>query len=168
MPWGKFGFRRVTLDMPVLEKALTVITSGSLIRAEAFRDVGLMPESFFIDCIDHYFCLGLKQKGFNILVVRDAVLRHRLGEKTAHRLAGTTVTVSHHSSLRRFHIFRNRIWMMRLYGKQFPGFVLHDSLASLFDIFRIIVFEDDKLAKLKAAGRGIIAGFGRMTEEGKQ
>ncbi len=165
---GKFGFRRAVLDQPVLRNALTVITSGSLIKASAFKDAGLMPESFFIDCIDHYFCLRLKQTGFDILIVRDAILRHRLGEKTTHRLAGATVTVSNHSSLRRFTIFRNRIWMIRLYGKEFPGFALHDVLASLFDIFRILTYEDDKANKLKAVGKGIIAGFGRMTERNKQ
>jgi rhamnosyltransferase len=160
---GKFGFRRATLTAPATDQALTVITSGSLVKAELF-ELGMMPEAFFIDYIDHAFNLRLKAHGWNILLVRDAVLQHRLGEKTEHRIAGANIVASNHSALRRFYIFRNRIWVWKLFGRQFPGFVLHDLLAAGYDIFRILAFENEKLSKLKAIGKGIAAGMKRLPQ----
>ncbi|MEW8562083.1 MAG: hypothetical protein AB2541_08255, partial [Candidatus Thiodiazotropha sp.] len=40
-----------------------------------------------------------------------------------------------------------------------PGFVFYDMLASLHDLFRILMFEQSKLAKLWAALKGIGVGL---------
>ncbi|MGE3623528.1 MAG: glycosyltransferase family 2 protein [Bdellovibrionales bacterium] len=165
-PRGKFGFRRTVLNQPFTEEVLTVITSGSLVKATTFRNMGLMPEAFFIDYVDHAYCLRIRKRGAKILLVREAVLRHRLGEKTAHKLAGMTVVTANHSSFRRYYIFRNRVWVWKLYGRRFPGFVLHDLLASGLDIFRILVYEKQKLPKLKSLCRGLAAGIGRSPADG--
>lgn len=156
---GKFGFRRMALDASVNDEAVVVITSGSLIKARTFAQLGTMSETFFIDYIDYDFCLRIKKRGLRILLVRDAVLLHALGEKTTHRLAGMDIVAAHHGSFRYFYIFRNRLWTWKCYGRQFPGFVAHDALAAGLDIFRIIAYEKNKLKKLGAMAKGVAAGI---------
>ncbi|MCG7947086.1 MAG: hypothetical protein N0C84_12160, partial [Candidatus Thiodiazotropha taylori] len=64
-----------------------------------------------------------------------------------------------HSPKRRYTIYRNRtrIWRENLFT--FPGFVLYDFLASLHDLFRILMFEESKMSKLWAATKGIGVGL---------
>jgi len=156
---GKFSFQRMELKTPYNDEVLSVITSGSLIKAPVFKDAGVMPEHFFIDYIDYAFCLSLKKAGYNILLVRGAVLQHRLGDKKEHGIAGAKVITSNHSAERPYTIFRNRVWLWKRYAAVFPGFVMHDVLAAGFDVLRITFCEKEKGQKLKAVLRGIRAGL---------
>lgn len=159
MPHGRFGFKRLLLEMPYNDRVSFVITSGSLIKASLFQDIGFMPDHFFIDYIDGAFCLRLKKRGYRILLVKGAKLRHRLGEKRQSRVLGVTMTTSQHAATRRFYIFRNRIWLWKRYGMSFPHFLAHDMLAAGFDIVRIVLMEDQKAKKLGAIARGVWAGL---------
>lgn len=161
---GKFGFRRIMPTAFCHDDVLAVITSGSLVKAHLFHEIGLMPEHFFIDYLDYDFCLRMRGRGYRILLAGGAVLRHRLGEKTAHHLAGATIVASHHSAARRYTIFRNRLWVWKRHGAAFPGFVMHDMMAVCYDILRILLYERAKLPKLLAIARGICAGLRREPE----
>ncbi len=156
---GALGFRRIVPSKAVHDDIAVVITSGSLVSADIFDDVGLMPEHFFIDYIDYDFCLRLQSRKYRILLVRDAVLQHRLGQKTAH--LGRTVIASNHRAERKYSIFRNRIWLWKRYGLAYPGFVIHDSLAAGLELLRVIFFEQSKPSKINAILKGIVAGIGR-------
>ena len=155
IPKGTFGFKRITLDTPYNDQALSAITSGSLIKADIFHKTGFMPEHFFIDYIDHAFCLKMKSCGYNILLVKNAVLHHSLGDKKEYG----NIIVSHHSPKRRYTIFRNRIWLWKRYAATFPAFVMHDVLAASYDVLRIILFEDRKWEKCCAILKGIRDGL---------
>ncbi len=160
VPIGKvLWFKRIALNTKYNDEVLSVITSGSMIRTDMFGKIGMMPEHFFIDYIDHYFCLGIKRRGYKILLVKDTILQHELGEKTEHNLLGVRVGTTNHSPTRRFYIFRNRIWVWKEYIMTFPNFVMHDLLAAWFDIFRVTLFENQKISKLTAIMRGILAGL---------
>lgn len=160
-PRWKYGFRRALLSAPYNDCVTTVITSGSLISTVALQTIGLMPEHFFIDYVDHEFCLRLRQSGYRLLLVKNAKLLHRIGAKQQHRWLGLRMVSSHHDATRRFYIFRNRLWVWKRYGAHFPHFVVHDALAALFDIIRIILFEHSKRQKLGAIYSGIRAGLSR-------
>lgn len=155
-----FRFRRVPAQQ-AHDTALMVITSGSLVRADALRELGPMAAHFFIDYIDHEFCLRMRAHGWRILIAPQARLRHRLGEKTAHSMLGARIVASHHGASRRFTIFRNRVWLWKRYGAAFPGFLAHDMLAACFDLLRIVCYETDKAEKLAACLRGVAAGLRR-------
>jgi len=161
VPKGKFWFQRMTLDEPCNDQVLSVITSGSLIKAGIFNDTGLMPDHFFIDYIDHAFCLQMKTCGYNILLVKEAILGHRLGDKTEYNIAGAKVTVSHHPAARRYYIFRNRMWIWKRYAAIFPNFIIHDVLAAGFDVLRITLCEKQKWQNFHAIMKGIYAGLCR-------
>lgn len=156
VPRNLIGFtRRLVREGEIFEGAVVVIASGSLIRMEVFRAIGLMNEDMFIDYIDYDFALRARGKKFGIAVVGDARLDHAVGKKRAH---GPIIT-SNHNARRRYTIFRNRFFILRRYSKQYPCLVLHEWLATLWDVLRIMLLEDDKNAKTRAAMRGLWQGL---------
>ncbi|MES9830931.1 MAG: glycosyltransferase [Candidatus Thiodiazotropha sp. DIVDIV] len=143
----------------VLQNLYIAISSGSLVKADLIREIGLIRESFNIDYLDVDFCLRALDRGYRIVAVRDAVLQHNLGAQTEHRFLGRRFWAWNHSAQRRFTIYRNRTRIWREYLFRFPGFILYDVLATLQDLFRILMFEQSRGAKLKAAAKGVWLGL---------
>jgi rhamnosyltransferase len=157
LPRGRFGCsRRALVSGQRLLDVAMVIASGSLIRAELFTHIGLMADDLFIDYVDFDFCLRARQHGYGIAVCGDAVLRHRQGHKRQ-SLAG--IVTQNHSPLRRYFIFRNRMFLLRRYGMRFPFLLAHESLAYGWDMLRIVLLETQKVAKLTSALRGFMHGL---------
>ncbi|PVV20515.1 MAG: hypothetical protein B6D79_14450 [gamma proteobacterium symbiont of Ctena orbiculata] len=162
-PQGAYGSPRFTIqdfsNASTLSHLLFAISSGSLIRASLFREIGLIRESFSIDYLDVDFSLRALRGGYRIMAVADAVLYHQVGAQSEHRLFGRRFLAWNHSPMRRYTIYRNRtrIWRENLFS--FPGFVIYDFLASLHDLFRILMFEESKTGKLWAAAKGIGVGL---------
>lgn len=148
-------FRAYFNGKPVIDRVMSVISSGSLIPLDVFEATGMMDEKFIIDYLDNDFCLRLITRGYRIMVVRDALLYHSLGECREHQVLGLHVTSTNHSPLRRYYIYRNRLTTWRRYAFSVPAFVVYDVLASLYDMLRILLFEGQKLAKFRMIGRGM-------------
>jgi GT2 family glycosyltransferase len=81
----------------VADYVATVIASGSMIHRDVFARVGLMRAGFFIDYIDHDFCLRARAAGITIRVVGNAELyigrgikcsKHCLGAVSSPRITG--------------------------------------------------------------------------------
>lgn len=146
--------RRGFGEEAVLDNLLGVVASGSLIPAAVFQRVGFMDESLCIDYVDKDFCLRVVEAGLRIVAVRDAVLCHQLGQCRDHSLMGVKVTTTNHSPERCYYIYRNRIKSWGKHGKSIPAFVLYDILAMGYDMLRLICFEEQKAAKLRAMWHG--------------
>ncbi|MBC3538110.1 glycosyltransferase family 2 protein [Rufibacter sediminis] len=132
-----------------------VMTSGNLLSMEAFKSVGPFRTDFFIDYVDYEYCLRLKTHGYKILQVPQAILYHSVGNITLNYLLGVRVTASNHSPIRRYYMARNRLQVMKIYRKQFPGFVKQDTFDFLKDVVRILFFEKEKGKKLLYTAFGI-------------
>ncbi|MES9968437.1 MAG: glycosyltransferase family 2 protein [Candidatus Thiodiazotropha sp.] len=154
----RFGIQDFS-NAATLAHLFFAISSGSLIRASLLREIGLIRESFNIDYLDVDFSLRALRRGYRIMAVADAVLYHRLGAQSEHHLFGRRFVAWNHSARRRYTIYRNRtrIWRENLFT--IPGFVIYDFLASLHDLFRILMFEQSKMSKLWAATKGIGVGL---------
>lgn len=162
VPWGRLGVRRKTVKPgEQLLGAITVIASGSLIHREVFDAIGLMAEGFFIDYVDHEFCLRARTHGYEIMVVGDAALLHRQGNKSRHRLLGVHVVTPNYPPLRRYYIFRNRMFVLRRYGLRFPFLWPYEGMAYLWDAVRILLIETGAFPKLASAARGFLEGMTR-------
>jgi rhamnosyltransferase len=140
-------------------EVMTTITSGNLVRSDVFAVVGLFEESFFMDCVDHEFCLRLRSKGFRLIEAPEAILEHSLGRMELHAIAGRQFKTFNHSPLRRYYNARNRILVYRRYGGSFPGWVWGDLGNFMREIGGIVIFEQQKIAKLAAICRGLIDGL---------
>ncbi len=83
-----------------------VITSGMLIPVKAFKNVGLMWESLFIDYIDVEWCFRARSKGYAVFGSSTATLYHDIGEKRFSILMLKRQVPVHHPN-RIFFLFRN-------------------------------------------------------------
>lgn len=162
LPWFGYWFERKTFDAdtPVISHVLYVAASGSLIPARVLRQEEFrMDETLIIDHIDTDFCLHLGTEGLRIIAVRDAKLLHKIGERKTHHFLGMKVVSTNHPPIRRYYHFRNRLKMWRRYALERPSFFIFDMLRTVYELWRILLFEKDKQEKMEAVIAGIWDGL---------
>ena len=136
-------------------EVLTEITSGALTKSSIYKNVGLYDEKLFIDLVDHDYCLALNKKGFKVIQVNSGVLIHNLGDSIKKSILGLKMIPTNHSPLRRYYMSRNRHYIWDKYKQDFPGWVLTDKRRFITENLKIILFENNKIEKLKYIREGI-------------
>jgi len=128
----------------------TAFTSGALVRADVFSKVGYFRDDYFIDYVDHEFCLRLRKYGYTIMRLGSVNLFHQLGSSTNHHLLffKTNYKVTHHSPSRRYTMARNRMITYKLYALQEPRWVAADAVCWLQEIAKILCWEEEKGTKI--------------------
>ncbi len=151
--------QRKRQSMPQYTFTRTAMSSGSLVRADIFQKEGLYEETFFMDYVDYEFCLRLWKRGWKIIRANQAHLLHRLGLPQTHSFAGLKITIKSHNAWRRYYIMRNRIVVFRRYALSSPAWCLYDFSWIFLELTKIMLFEKDKLAQLRAMCRGLWHGL---------
>jgi rhamnosyltransferase len=158
-PWIPGAFRRVTCVAGDVPEVTGVITSGSLVEIDAWRRLGGFDEALFIDYVDNDFCLRAIAAGRTVAVSAGAVLEHRLGNRTRHAVLGHEVRPTHHSPLRHYFIARNRVRLWRRHAFRHPAWAAFDAGFAAYNLFRVLVFEDERRRKLRAMVLGTWDGL---------
>ncbi len=160
---GVFLFRRAACNTALIDNITTAITSGTLLRVAAFIDLNGYREDFFIDYVDTEFCLRLQINGWRLAAICPANLLHHLGNRTRTRIGTVQVYPTHHPPLRWYTIGRNRIQMLKTYAFRFPHWLAYEFVASAFITLRMLLSEEERIAKLRSAFMGTWDGLrGRM------
>jgi rhamnosyltransferase len=142
----------------------TVMTSGSLVSVDAFTSTGGFRDDFFIDCVDHEYCLRARRRGYRVLITTKPVMEHGPGAPSEHRLLWKKFPVSNHSVLRRYFMARNTTILVREFAIAEPGWIFHYLWDSAKSLFLLCLFETHRMAKLKASIRGFVDGvLGRVS-----
>ena len=104
--------------------AKDVITSGSIVRINAWKNIGGFDERYFIDEVDNDFCMALKVKGYKVLQSKHKVIQHQLGETAmlTHRFSKKTKEVSLHNPIRSYYITRNNLIFLKKYSLHNPWY----------------------------------------------
>jgi len=131
----------------------TAITSGNLIKIDAWRAIGGYSDKLFIDYVDHDFCFRLRRAGWVILECQGATLIHKIGNATHIRFLGRKIAINQHPPLRTYYITRNgfNFW------KTFPDdrtFIKSDKANTLRLLVKAFLFEPHKLERLRMFWRG--------------
>jgi GT2 family glycosyltransferase len=87
-----------------------VITSGSLVRGEAVRRVGLPRDDFFMDFVDFEHCLRFRRAGYDIAVVCDSLMEHSNGEPRIVSFLGYSYPWADHAPWREYYACRNQVF----------------------------------------------------------
>ena len=132
------------------------MTSGNLLNLKAYQRAGAFRNDYFIDYVDHEYCLRLRLHGYRIIQANHAILRHQLGAMTWHRLLHRRIKVCNHPPIRRYYGFRNRFYFYRQYGKLFPGSFRHFYRDLFLELVTLFLFEQRPLAKLRMMLRGYL------------
>ncbi len=156
--------RNIPISRSSTGDVLTAMTSGSLIRADLFKDIGYLTEALFIDYADVEFCLRARRAGYKIMQCPDAVLQHHQGNVSWHKVLGRHLATTNHSAARRYYITRNRLWVLARFSRDWPWFS-REIKALCTETIKLFVFESDRLNKLKGIIAGIVDAFaGRLGE----
>lgn len=143
------------MDKLTINKVNTEITSGNLVRIKALEEIGLYKEEYFIDFVDHYLCLALRRKGYEIIRVEEAILLHSLGISDPKIILGKAITVTNHSPVRRYYMTRNRMSMWKEFNKEFPAWVKEDRGRFINEAIKILLYEEQKFKKIRMIAKGI-------------
>jgi len=135
-------------------------TSGCLMNLKVYQLVGGFEDDLFIDFVDHEYCLRAKQLHYRVLKVRDAELFHLIGERPRIvHLLGVPLIVTNHSPLRRYYITRNRFYVTKKFRNVFFDFYWRDKVGFFVETIIILLFEDQKVLKVRMIFRGLVDYF---------
>ena len=146
--FNKFFFSRKKVEKKI-EITSAPIASGSLISKKLFNDIGLLEEKLFIDYVDTEFAFRCLAKGYNNYISSRVKMYHELGNQQVKKILGLKVKPSFHSPIRKYYISRNRLYLISKYSGLYPSLILFEFLAISLDLFRIMVYEDKKIEKIK-------------------
>jgi rhamnosyltransferase len=136
----------------------TVITSGSLVDAGVARAVGGFREDYFIDQVDHEFCLRMRAHGYRVVISRKPVMDHSVGGSGGVRLPLLGI-LPNHPPLRKYYIARNTVVTVAKYWRQEPHWCLRRSMRLLLGLLLMSTLEKQRLAKVRAFAAGVIDGL---------
>ncbi len=134
---------------------LYVPASGSLIPTYIFDEIGYMDEGLNIYFVDTDFCLRINRAGYRIIAIKSARLLHRMGRRSSHKFMGRSFTTTNHPPRARYFMYRNRLKLWRRYVLSFPGYIIFDTLRTIYELLRILTLEDNRATKFQAITRGI-------------
>lgn len=141
------------VTVPGCSEITYAITSGSLMRLSALRELGGFREEFFIDQVDHELCMRARANGWRIVQSGEALLQHRMGEL---RQTGWPIRfyVTDYSAVRRYYMVRNLIVLSREYGIDNPEWLSAERGKWIRDLAKIVLAEKDKARKFRLMYRG--------------
>lgn len=162
---GILRFKHPKLDKGLYEEVKVLITSGSLMSLDAFEKVGSFRNDFFIDGIDHEYCLRLVANQYKVLLSLYPGMLHSLGNQRVHRFLWRRPITENYKPFRHYYIIRNQLVL----AQQFIGietkWVVKNLVNSFKKIFIVLLFEEDKLHKTYAVLLGTLHGL--MGKTGK-
>lgn len=130
------------------QNILLTMTSGNLLRLETYSTIGPFLDSFFIDHVDHEYCLRLALKGYLVVQVNAITLPHKPGKRIRLNFLGRFMEFSSHSPERFYYFCRNGYYVVSKYHKYFPGFTKLFLRLWLFELGKII-FQESRLLRMK-------------------
>lgn len=139
-----------------IEEVTVAMTSGSMIRLSAYKEIRGFLEKFFIDYVDNEFCLRMHLSGYKVLQLNSVNIYHKLGEVKSRNFFLKKVFPTNHSPLRWYYRTRNRFYVYKTYKNQFPGYVRFDRILFLKELVKIFLYETNKLIKFKMIFKGYI------------
>lgn len=137
---------------------LVGMASGSLIKSEVIRKIGLFKEDYFIEYIDYEFCLRNIKNGYLNLLVSKIQLNQRVGNTKDIKIGKVIISPSGHNPERIFYKIRNFIWLGKEYKKIFPEYIIYELFKNIWIILRSLIFEKNKKARLKYIKKGVLQG----------
>ncbi len=141
----------------------TLITSGTLVSLSVFENIGFFLEDYFIDSVDHEFCLRARAYGYRILISCQPVMEHSIGSSVENPSRLRQFMSFNHSPTRKYFIARNTIATVKSYFLREPMWCMRQGWRLLSDFASIILFEGEKPRKMTAFVVGAIHGMvGKM------
>jgi len=133
------------------------VTSGNIINLKAWKEVEGFEVKLFIDEVDHDYCLKLRKKGYKILISKEILMGHQIGEFYPGDLndeAGNRKRTLHRP-VRYYYMSRNVLYLCKKYFFTDFRFVLARFYYLMKGLTKIILLYPNKLTYLRFFFEGI-------------
>jgi len=136
----------------------TVITSGMLVPMPVADLIGGFRADYFIDSVDHEYCLRARRNKYPVLMTREVAMSHLIG---ANELGSNRFTslIPRHNSIRKYYMTRNALLTAKEYWSTEKMWGSKQLVRIVVEIISVILLEDDKRKKLRAMLRGLSDGI---------
>ena len=136
------------------KSVLTTMTSGNLLNLSIYKQMGPFRNDFFIDHVDHEYCLRLVKAGYQVIELPGLLLGHKLGERKKTGWFGRTYVS--HAPVRSYYYIRNGIIVLKIYKNCFPTFHSRLRLLLVKEVLKVLLFEKQKVRRLRFIWQGFI------------
>jgi len=152
---SRSGYKFTRSDISLTKHKTTVITSGCLTHLPTWAFLGKFRGDYFIDAIDHEYCLRARRSGFDIVINYQCLMDHTIGEPTqTHKLFGA-FSPYNHSSWRTYTSTRNTMRTIIDYAASEPSWCVRKLAGLAVELLAIFFLEDKKVIRLKAFAYGL-------------
>ena len=135
-------------DFFLFRKVTTVISSGMVVGKHVYQMLGGFEEKYFIDSVDHEYCLRARSLGVEIYKIKTSGIVHTIGGNV-----GSLIPI--HGSDRKYYIFRNVTDLIGRYWRREVFWSLKQVLRLFVELFSVVLFESNKKNKLRAIFYGV-------------
>jgi rhamnosyltransferase len=149
-PWYK-GSMRTNQDT---EEVMYAMTSGNLLKIDAWTKAGDFKSEFFIDHIDHEYGLRLNSKGSKVLQINTVELDHKPGVTHTWSFLGLRFHYVIHSPERNYYFTRNGLYVSDMYRGTKWNFGSIFRKLLLKNILKAIVHRDQRGRRMQLIWRG--------------
>lgn len=132
------------------------ITSGSLIKLDAFQKVGGYDERLFIDYVDFDFSFKIRNAGYRIHKNPCTKLIHSVGDLKKWEAYSFNFFSTNHPPIRLYFRTRNRFYIRKKYKRSHPEFFRKDFISFFKELAKILLVESNKIEKLKMIYLGLL------------
>lgn len=134
-----------------------LLSSGSFVGLDNYRQIGPMDEGLFVDLVDTEWFLRAAAKGYQTFGVPSAHMSHQLGAGAVRYWCGRWRNLPRHSVFRSYYMVRNRILLL---SRTYIPVVRR--LREFFMLFYLLiaglVLLPQRWMRLRAIGQGIVDG----------
>ncbi len=147
--YGSMDYDKGQASVP-FEEIDACITSGAMLRVDAWKQVGGFWDELFIDMVDFDMCWTLKEAGFTVMRANNVTLLHEIGHSRRVRFMGKDEVVYNHAPERCYYMTRNSLAVGRKHKRtsQCVRWLIKRSLL-------INLFEKQRPAKNKMIVKGV-------------
>lgn len=151
--YGPFIERIIPSDKPI--EASFLIASGCLISLDVIKDVGYMNEDLFIDYIDVEWSFRAKSLGYLVFSSPSSKMKHTIGDERT-SVFGRSISV--HSPLRRYYLYRNSIYMIKD-SKISLGYKVREIAFNAMRFVLFLLLSQDRIKYFKYSTSGFVDGL---------
>lgn len=138
-----------------------LINSGSIYGILALQKIGTFNELFFVDGIDTEYCIRAILCNIKIYMINNAKIIQSFGDHREYNIWGKKYVISNYSYRRLYGIIFSNVVMFREFPIKWKMYILKrlSYLWGLNLLLKILVYESDKIIKIKAILKGYKDGF---------
>ena len=140
----------------------TVITSGMMFSASCRRIIGEFNSTYFIDSVDHEYCLRARKLQCVVYLNSTVLMAHSIGELTSRAGTNRAYLPYSHNAERKYYAVRNTLWTIRQYGLNEPGWALKQLGRIILEFTCLCLFENNRASKIRYFLRGVRHALNRI------